>query len=195
MHDEMTRLVQEASTGAVVAKEELLARLLPELRAFIRLRAGQRILSRESADDLVQSVCREMLEDMPVLEYRGMAAFKKWLYLNALRKIYDRNEFYQRQRRDVGRERLLATDAEQLSAFASLITPSRVAMNHEEVDRFETAFAQLSDEQREVITLARIIGLPHDEIAVEMGRTPVATRVLLHRALARLGTKLSELSG
>ena len=43
-----------------------------------------------------------------------------------------------------------------------------------------------------MISLAKIVGLSHAEIATEIGKTEAASRVLLHRALARLGTVLSR---
>ena len=104
MNDDTAHLVQEASVGGTAAFDELLTRFLPELRAFVRLRAGIRIMRRESEEDLVQSVCREVLQDVGNFEYRGLPAFKSWLYTRALHKIYDRNKFYQRDKRDGARE-------------------------------------------------------------------------------------------
>ena len=53
-------------------------------------------------------------------------------------------------------------------------------------ERLQRAFSTLPDEYREVITLARVVGLPHAEIAVKLGKSEGAVRILLHRALARL---------
>jgi RNA polymerase sigma-70 factor, ECF subfamily len=188
MSEDTADLIQEASVGGDVATDELLARFLPELRAFVRLRAGHRILGRESDDDLVQSVCREVLQDgLKTFEYRGVPAFKNWLYTRALHKIYDRNKFYGREKRDGAREQPIPTDPQYLSGFGNMLTPSRAAIQGEDVARLEAAFDRLSEDYREVITLAKIVGLSHAEIAAQMGRTEEATRVLLHRALARLG--------
>ena len=49
-----------------------------------------------------------------------------------------------------------------------------------------TAFAQLPEDYREVITLSRVVGLSHGQIASQLGKSEGAVRVLLHRALARL---------
>ncbi|HVS17718.1 MAG TPA: sigma-70 family RNA polymerase sigma factor, partial [Planctomycetota bacterium] len=65
-------------------------------------------------------------------------------------------------------------------------TPSGAASLREEVERVESAFDRLSDEHREVITLAHLTGLSRSEIAERMQRSEGAVRVLLHRALARL---------
>jgi DNA-directed RNA polymerase specialized sigma24 family protein len=45
---------------------------------------------------------------------------------------------------------------------------------------------------RRVILLARIGGLSHEEVAAGMGRTVLATRSLLARAMARLAVLLGE---
>jgi RNA polymerase sigma factor (sigma-70 family) len=50
-------------------------------------------------------------------------------------------------------------------------------------DRIERAFDMLSKDPREVIALARIVGLSHAEIAEQLGRTEGAVRVQLSRAL------------
>ena len=187
MTDDTADLVQEASVGDAAAVEELLVRFLPELRAFVRLRAGSKIMHRESEEDVVQSVCREVLEGVSDFDYRGLPAFKSWLYTRALHKIYDRNKFYKREKRDGAREEAIPTDPQYLSGFGSLLTPSRVAMHGEDVARLENAFDDLPDDYREVITLARIVGLSHAEVGEQMGKTAGNARVLLHRALARLG--------
>ena len=64
-------LAQSASSGDRGALLELLERYLPELRAFIRLRTGPRLLARETPDDLVQSVCREVIGNLSGFDYRS----------------------------------------------------------------------------------------------------------------------------
>ncbi|MCA9320002.1 MAG: hypothetical protein KDB53_04670, partial [Planctomycetes bacterium] len=97
-------VVTRASQGDPVAIDDLLSRHLPGLRAFVRLNAGAAIRAKESASDLVQSTCREILQDFGDFEYRGDAAFRHWLYTAALRKILDRDRFYRRDKRDRARE-------------------------------------------------------------------------------------------
>ena len=67
-------------------------------------------------------------------------------------------------------------------------TPSRNVVVREELARIEAAFDQLPDEYREVITLARIVGLSHGEIGIRSGRNETAVRKLLSRARARRAT-------
>ena len=69
------------------------------------------------------------------------------------------------------------------------------AMVREEVERVERAFEKLSEEQREVITLAHVAGQSRAEIADQMGRSEGALRVLLHRSLVRLAEVLETARG
>jgi len=64
MGDELESLVHSASRGDGIAIDELLHRYLPGLRAFVRLRASPAVRAKESASDIAQSVCREVLEDL-----------------------------------------------------------------------------------------------------------------------------------
>lgn len=180
-------LVQSASRGDRDALAALLQRYLPELRAFLRLRTGPRLLARETPDDLAQSVCREVLGQLATFDYRGAEQFKHWLFTAALHKVQDKARFYAAEKRDAGREWAACTDPQLLSGYASLLSPSRVAMAREDVARLEAAFDRLPDDYREVVTLHRLVGLDHESIAARMGRSVEASRVLLHRALARLG--------
>ena len=136
-------LVQSASRGDRVAIEALLARFLPELRAFLRLRTGPRLLQQETPDDLVQSVCREVLEHAAGFDYRGEHAFKSWLFLTALHKVRDKGRYYAAEKRDAARQRPAQTDPGDCSGYASLLSPSRVAIGREEVGR-ALAFASLA---------------------------------------------------
>jgi len=194
-------LVTQASQGSSVAVEALLARHVPELRVYVHLKAGRAILARESSEDLVQSVCRELLENLTGFEYRGEAAFRQWLFSKATNKILDRARYYRAEKRDVARE-VEPPGAETSSSlspgpnevYATLVTPSRVAIGREELRRMEVAFQQLPEDYREVILQAKVIGHSVSEIAEQMNRSRGAVRVLLHRALARLTALMDDTS-
>ncbi|MCA8953339.1 MAG: sigma-70 family RNA polymerase sigma factor [Planctomycetes bacterium] len=169
--------------------EALLVEHLPYLRAYVRLRSNRAIRARESGTDLVQSVCREVLQGSSGFEYRGDGAFRRWLCTAALRKIVERDRAMKTQKRDVRREQVAATDTAQgalLDAYATVSTPSVVLSRRENIEALEVAFDQLPEEHREVISLAKIVGLSHAEIAEQTGRSEAATRQLLRRALVKL---------
>lgn len=162
-------------------------RFLPELRLFLRVRMGPALRSKETEEDLAQSVCREVLTDLEQFEDRGPGAFRSWLFLTAARKIQDRVVHFRREKRDVARE--AARDPEELRA-ASLLTPSRVAMGREEFDRMSAALDAMPEDQRVVLAHSRLLGMKLADVARELGKTEGQTRGLLYRGLARLGAAL-----
>jgi RNA polymerase sigma-70 factor, ECF subfamily len=198
MGQDVIRLAEAAAKGDRAALDALLVHYLPQLRAFVRLRAGAVVRARESSSDLVQSVCREVIEHMDRFQFPSEPAFKQWLYTTALRKILNRKDFYLAQRRDAHREERLAGsgsgdggDERLYECYRSFSSPSRRAMLREEVERIERAFEELTEEHREVITLAHIVGLSRAEIAAHMGKSEGNVRVLLHRALAKMAALLT----
>lgn len=178
--------------------DALLSRHLPEVRAYVRLRMGPELRAKESASDLVQSTCRELLEHADRYRFPGPTNFRQWLFATALRKVKNRLAYYRAGKRDVALEvaqhRDPRGDDSVAALYQTLSTPSRGLMGRERIAELEAAFDQLSEPHREVILLARIVGLPHVEVARAMSRTPEATRSLLHRALAELAEHL-EASG
>lgn len=195
MEDESGKLAERAAGGDAKAVEQLLEIHLPALRAFVRLRAGAEVRAHESNSDIVQSVCREVLQNIERFKHPSPAAFKQWLYTTAMRKISNRAEYWRAEKRAGGRERSLPSEADQLGllrCYHSFSSPSRGLMVREEVARIERAFEELTDEQREIVTLAHVVGLSRGEIAEHMGKTEGAVRVMLHRALARLSDLLAD---
>ena len=177
---ELEVLTRAAAGGERGAVDALIARYLPELRAFVRLRAGALIRQRESSSDIVQSVCREVLEHAERFQHPSESAFKRWLFTTALRKLSNRRDFYLAEKRDVLREAQQADsmhgDRELLDCYRNFSTPSHGAMIREEVERVEAAMEGLSDANREVITLAHVVGLSRAEIAEQMDRSESAVR-------------------
>jgi RNA polymerase sigma-70 factor (subfamily 1) len=191
MPDERTRsLVAAASRGEQPAIEELVARHLPRLHAYVRLRMGRTLRAREGSLDLVQSVCRELVSHFDEFEYRDEQQFLGWLFTTALHKVQEKQRFHGREARAADREVALPDD--DVLAAADWLTPSREAIGRERLQRVAEALEALPDDYREVIGLARIAGLAHKEIAARLGRSEAATRKLLGRALASLGEILGE---
>ena len=192
MVDLTRQLVDSASQGDAAAVNQLLIQHLPKLQAFVRLRMGPQLRAKEGSADLVQSTCREVLEHIDRFQYRGEAGFKNWLYTTAMRKIVNRHEFYTAQKRDAGREVPLevrtgsSSDVNLGDCYRTFATPSRAVSVKEALELTEKAFDQLPEHYREVIILARLVGMSRAEIAERTGRTEGAVRTLLSRALATL---------
>jgi RNA polymerase sigma-70 factor (ECF subfamily) len=184
-------LVERAAEGDRPAVDELLEMHLPQLLAYVRLRAGPALRNAESSLDFVNSACRQVLQDLPRFEIRrDEADFKRWLYTTVERKMVDRARRMRVEVRGAGRggdASVSAPEAHLLSrAWADFVTPSHDAAMREELARVEEAFTRLPDNYREVILQVRILGRSPADLAGELAPTAGAVRVLLHRALARL---------
>jgi RNA polymerase sigma-70 factor (ECF subfamily) len=190
MEDRNRELVEDASRGEAPAIEQLLERYLPGLRRYVDRRAGRTVLAKESGSDLVQSVCRELFDDLQSerFEYRGEREFKQWLYRAAMLKLEGRWRHWRAERRDAGRELELDAGASSFAGVAASSTPSAHAMQLEDRERLQSSLALLPESYRRIIELAHVEGLSHREIAERLSITETNSRVLLSRALARLAT-------
>jgi RNA polymerase sigma-70 factor (subfamily 1) len=185
-------LIGRARKHERAAIEALLVRELGSLEAFVRLRMGAELRSLMTAPDLVQSVCREVLEDLSEFEYRGEAAFRHWLFACTENKLREKHRFHHAGRRDVSKEQTLPDDATALSSYHTLITPSRDLAVREQLRMVESAFDRLPEDYREAITLHRLCGLSHAEIAERMGKSEGAVRNLVYRGISRLALLVDE---
>ena len=190
----LAETVHQARIGDSQAVGELLEEHLPRLEAFVRARAGSLLIERESIHDLVQSVCREALQDLDDFVYRGDRQFRNWLFLLATRKIVDRHRFHRQARRDVGRETPIQSDVPPetlLAGYASLITPSRIASAKEQRREIEAIVQRLPDSQQEAVAYSKLLGLSYRDIAARMESSEAAVRNLVFRGLARIAEEIA----
>lgn len=194
MSESSLPLVTRARDRDAAAIEALLVRHLPGLRGWLQLRMGAVLRSRETPEDLAQSVAREVLADLEQFEWRGEAAFRHWLYVKAQHKLVDKARFLAADRRSPVHEQPAADSSNALAAgLADLVTPSQAAASQDEVRRIERAFAELPADYQEAISLRRLCGMDYDAIAERMQRSEGAARNLVHRGLSRLALRLGEL--
>ncbi|HZL99193.1 MAG TPA: RNA polymerase sigma factor, partial [Planctomycetota bacterium] len=173
----------EPASGSVPV-HELLERHLPELRAYLRRRARGLLAARESASDLAQSVCREVITHVDRFEHGAEESFRAWLYRTAERKLVSRYRYYTATKRDGA--------ASEACLGPAPATPSRHAAAREELAAAEAALARLDAPYREAILLSRVEGLSHAEIARRMGRSEGAVRNLVYRGLAQVAAELGR---
>ena len=179
-------LVAAAAQQDRAAVEQLLVRHLPGLEAFVRLRMGAELRQLMTAPDVVQSVCREVLEDLTDFEFRGEAPFRHWLYVRAENKLKMQGRAQRAQKRDRRKEQALPDQSTFLPAYRTLCTPSEAMDQREMIARVEAAFDLLPDDYREAVTLHKLVGLSHAEIAARMGKSEGAVRNLVYRGISRL---------
>jgi RNA polymerase sigma-70 factor (ECF subfamily) len=185
--DEVQDLIQRAGHGESVAVDALLERHLPGLRKYVRQRISPALLSKESTSDVVQSVCREVLQGAGSFEYRGEAAFRGWLYQTALRKLVDHLRHFESQKRDGAQIAASTLSSADFALIASALhSPSKDAMLREQVESLERGVTRLNSEDQLVLRLIYVEGLSHAAAARRLDCTEAASRKHLSRALARL---------
>ncbi len=190
-------LLRASRAGDRAALEALLQQHLAGLRAFARLRMSPLLRARDSAEDIVQSACCEILLALEGFEYQGEEAFRAWLYTSVWNKLINKERSVRRQKRDARREVGLhggsdGTNASLGQLYARVFTPSQVAMADERVHQLEAAFDALPDHYREVVTLSRVAQLSRAQIAERLGRSEGSVRNLITRALVELANQLKR---
>lgn len=193
MHESSLPLVRQAQNQDRAAIEQLLVAQMPGLLAWLRLRMGARLRARETPEDLVQSLAREVLLDLTDFEWRGEAAFRHWLFVKAQRKLVDRARFVGAEQRSPRKERGLEAMASDIVAGLSVATPSQAAIGAEDVARIEAAFHELPDDYQEAVSLHKLCGMTLPEIAVRMQRSEASVRNLVYRGLSRLSLRIGAL--
>jgi RNA polymerase sigma factor (sigma-70 family) len=174
--------------------DRVLRASLPALRSYVRARLSPALAARESASDVVQSVCRELVLARQGLEYRSDEALRGWLFSTAQHKIWQHHRYW---RAGVRAQAEAQSDGDGDPASAGdgpvhLQTPSLEAAAHEQLRRIEHALAALPAADRELITLVRLCGLTHAQTAERTGRSEDACRQGLRRALVRLAAALDQ---
>ncbi len=183
-------LLRRAAAGESLAMEELIRLHEPRLLAFLRTRMGPGLRACESAHDLLQDILFDLSRGVASFEYRSEPEFRGWLYTLAMRRIHDRARHHLRQKRGGGAARHHA-DSEALEelmmeGFSSVLSPGRVLQRKEDLARLQEAFAQLSTDDREILSLAFFCGMTSGQIAEKLGVSEEAARKRKNRAKARL---------
>ena len=180
--DQIQALLARARAGDRPAFDALMLELLPRLRSVIEARLGKRLRGHVEIEDLIQDVTLKAFESLANFGDQGEGSFLRWLVGIAEHRLLDLGD-PRRRRPEVGIE---------ADVRASTVSSSKAMRRDERFDRLKGALEKLSPEQREVIVLARIEGLPRQEIARRMSRSEGAVAQLLWRALKSLKTTFGD---
>ena len=184
-------LVAQAARGDAGAIRELLERHLPTIQAIVRRRMSRILRAKEESIDIVQSVCRQVLENQELCELRGEKEFGNWLLEVIERKIIDHYRHVVREKRDSAREQHL-TSGSGLGMPASEAGPSTLAGEHEQAELLQAAMEELTPVQREALRLHDGEGLPFSAVAERLGITLRQARWNVYKAKYALARRLGE---
>jgi len=196
MDDHDTQILAALRSGDDAALATFLETNRAALLAFIRSRTGTHLQSKIEPEDVLQEVS---IEAVRVLGQTDLSMWDplNWLFQLCQRKIIDAHRrHFSRKKRDAGREVALpggsaAAGLADLLA-ASMTTPSAAFSRDQRQLRMMAALETLPEAEQEALRLRYLVGLPSKEIAVKIGKSNGATRVMISRALRRLQGTLTE---
>lgn len=169
-------LAAEARAGSDAAAAALMTGVHEIALRYARARLGRFSGTSDAANDVAQEVCVAVLAALPRYVDRG-APFEAFVYRIASHKVADAQRGVMRGA--VPTDEVPEREAEDL-------TPEEHALEADRSTELHGFLDQLSDQQREIITLRVAVGMSAEETAAALDMTPGAVRVAQHRALARL---------
>jgi RNA polymerase sigma-70 factor (ECF subfamily) len=189
--DETTRLFLQARDGDQAAREALYERCARKLLPLIRLRMRRSLRAELESRDVLQNVLLRTLVKLPhVNEPRAVMG---WLAKAAENELRDLADYHARQRREAARRVPLADEAMDVPSGARRALS--LAMANEAAAHLEGALDALTDDHREVIVLRKLEELTFPEIAVRLGRSEDACRMLFARAMTALTLAVTRETG
>jgi RNA polymerase sigma-70 factor (ECF subfamily) len=138
-----------------------------------------RVRNQADAEDITQQVFLKALEKIGSYRWRGMP-FASWLFRIAHNMVVD---YWKKKSRE---KVVVAPDEIDQMVDESSNDPATLAELKFDMKQLSVACEQLSDGQREIISLRFAGGLSVAESAKVMGKSEGAVKVLQHAALVKL---------
>jgi RNA polymerase sigma-70 factor (ECF subfamily) len=197
MADDAEGLVEQIRRG----DKEALARFIQDnrrqLMTFIERQLGAALRRKVEPEDIFQDVSADAVRSLGTMDFADRDPFS-WLCQLAERRIIDAHRrFFDAQKRDAGREVNFSGGERTASPglvnllVASMTTPSQAFSRNAREVRVQSAVSQLPAEQQEVLRLRYVDGWPTKDIAVKLGKSDVAVRVMLTRTVQKLQALLA----
>jgi RNA polymerase sigma-70 factor (ECF subfamily) len=177
-------LARAARAGDGDAWEALYRAIYPRLRAFFIRRVGA-----EHAEDSVSETMTRAVASIHRLNL-AEGGFEAWVFGIARHVSVDHHRRHQRIRRHLHLGRLLSAD--DVEGATPVDHDLVVEDDHAAI---RSHFAELTDNEREVLELRVIAGLSAEEAGQALGRTAGAVRTAQSRALAHLRNLMERTGG
>jgi RNA polymerase sigma-70 factor (ECF subfamily) len=178
--------------------ERPLERYREYLALLARLQLGSRLQAKLDASDVVQQAILQAHANRQQFRGTTEAEWLAWLRVILANTLAAVGRQFETGARNLDRERSLEVALDQSSSRLECLlagdqtSPSERAVRGEEVLRLAHALAVLPDDQRRVVELHHLKGLPVAEVATQIGRTRPAVVGLLFRGLKKLRELLRD---
>lgn len=179
-------VAQRAAAGDRQALNELIGRCHSRLEARVRWLLGEGARRDAETADFAQCVWAKILADAGKLSWTSEGHF-----LNLATRIA-RNEIVNRVKRPRVQRFASFCTTVVADAAGTAVSPATQAGEEELSGRLLDALSALPPDDQQVIEMREFQGLPFEEIAVRLGRSPNAAQLLHSRAVARLGRALAS---
>ena len=173
-------LIEKAKTGDRNALNEIVAECWQPLYRFISFKTG----NPEEAQDIAQETFYRAFRTLNAYQ-KTDALFSTWIGRIATNLITD-------LWRKKGRSPIMNDISEHLHELPGGENPAETIVNRETRETLVTLLTELPDEQRRVIELRILAGLPVKEVATAMDKSEAAIKLLQQRALKNLRAKLQD---
>ncbi len=198
MAADIEELIQRIQQGSEPALLEFLEIHRAPLLAFINKNMSDALKSKVEANDILQEVSLNAVSAFSEFDFEKKTPFN-WLCHLAERRIIDNHrKYFQVQKRAAGREIRQPAGGDGAGQgfmdllVASMTSPSQAFSRGAREMKLLTALESLPEESREAIRLKYVEGLNSSEIADQLGKSDVAVRVLVSRAMAKLQDQLKQ---
>ena len=201
-HPNPEQLLAAARRGAAQPLGQLLELYRNYLNLLAAAQVDKKVQVRCSPSDVVQETFLEAYRDFAQFAGGTEAEFVAWLrriLINNLLRVHERHVRARRRcvHREVSFGDFNAALEESTARLEAVLagregSPSSEAGRHESAVLLADQLATLPPDYRQVLVLRHIKGMPFQEVAVQMGRSQAAVRMLWLRAVANLRERLSE---
>lgn len=168
------------------------------LGLLARLQLGARLQAKFDASDIVQQAILQAHTARDQFRGTSEAEWLGWLRTILANALASSARKFSAEARDLGRERSLEVALDLSSSrlacllSADQTSPSERAVRAEEILGLAHAMAALPEDQRQVIELHHLKGLPVAEVAEILGKSRPSVAGLLFRALKALRNHLGD---
>lgn len=184
------KLVEEIANGNRESLAEFFQIRRFDLLAVILSKMGPGLRTKVEAEDIFQEVCTTALQSLDKVQITDAGPFG-WLCEIADRRIIDQQRKFAAGKRDSSKETgIHGSDDDDIGLVnllvASITSPSSAFSRHQKEFKLIQAMKELPENQQQVLELRYSKGKSSKEIAVEIGKSDGATRVLITRSLQKL---------
>ena len=172
MQDE-ERVVQRAKQQDPNAFAELYEEYFDKIYRYITIKIGD----KEEAEDMTQQVFIKALHSISSFKWKGVP-FSAWLYRIAHNQVVDYIRKNTKRPDTIYDETLVKDDIKN--------SPERMTERKMDVEQVLAATSNLTEAQREVISLRFAGELPTAQVAKIMGKSEGAIKALQHAAIVSL---------